>query len=127
MSGYIQLISEKGEILAQQVGNKEQIEYFKEKVWFVKNGLSVKFTQKSDLVHPSGFFTPVNKHDNVVIYSLYSDVDDHIYNPSNEPINNSPLIIIKAKDLESKMIHEIISQESWNAYVKGQYAGTSEY
>ncbi len=125
--GYIQLLSSTKQVLSQRIGTEEQIEFFKNKVWFVKENFSVIFINKSELAQPCGFFSPVNKKDTVILYSLFKDEDDSIYDPRKEPKSNESLLIIKAEDLENKNISSLIKQDCWNAYVNGEYSGTSEY
>lgn len=117
--GYIQLVSYWGDVLAQHQGYENDIPYFRNKVWFVSDSHSVRFVEQSELAQPDKFMRPVCCDDIVYIYSL----EDSIHTVPVEPNKILTTLKIKASQID---ISEF-DPDGWNAFVGGEWVGTSEY
>lgn len=68
---YVQLVETgKNEILQQRFTSDENpsLDYYREKVWWVSDGLDVVLSRDSDYCQPDGFFAPLLKGTVVRIY-----------------------------------------------------------
>lgn len=121
--GYIQLISENGNVIAQGKGRKSFISYFKTEVWSVQPGQSVVFSETSNLIQPFKFKNVLHNDDDVYLYDC-NKIDINCY--TIEPNQSRATKVVKAKELETSYPEDLINTDFWVAYCNGQWVGTSE-
>ena len=119
--GYIQLWSEAGELVAQRIGRESQMELVRNKVWRVGESDKLLFVNNTDHVHPNKFFKPYLKGRMVTVYG-----DVERTTPKTEPVGEEVLFTCLVEDFDRKSLN-YVRGDMWNAYVAGEWAGTSEY
>lgn len=117
--GYIQLVSCSGDVLAQGQGYEHDIPYYCDKVWFVSDSHTVRFVEQSEFAQPNKFYRPLCCDDVVYIYSL----EDSIHTVPVEPSRTLTTLKIKASQIDIRKF----DPDGWNAFVGGEWVGTSEY
>lgn len=120
---YIQLVTPKGEVLAQRICTGQPLSYYENKVWRVPSQHVIRVVEHSPLVQPDKFMQPLQRDAYVHIYSLDSSSENLPFEPSRTLAEFS----IKADEID------IFSQEfqaivgGWNAFSNGNWVGSSEY
>ena len=120
-TGFIQLINERtNEVVSQRKGTAEDVEHHKNKVWFVKPGLKVQFSESSDVAHPPKFFRPIPKETIVNIYLNELDID--------KTKHLTPSWSGKAEEVENLFTGKSIDLHEFTATdTSHNWLGTSEF